>query len=166
MPWGPWPDDITTNELVTSTWLTKVSQSLAFMEEVAYTAFTSPASITATTEGTAQQVVSSGAVTYENVPHLIEFYCPRVQPVASGVTLRLVLEDVTTVIGHIGRFEINAAGVNAFPVKCEHRLTPTAASHTYNVRGYTGSGTGSFDAGNGGAGLLLPGFIRVSRIAT
>ena len=36
MPYGSWPDDIVTDELITAEWLTKVSQSLAYLIPLAY----------------------------------------------------------------------------------------------------------------------------------
>jgi len=166
MPWTTATTRATNYNVTAAVWNAEHVDNMNFLKEVNYTEYTATVSVTATTEGTANQIVSSGAITYEAVPHMIEFFSPRVTPVASGVVLRFVLEDSTTVIGHIGRVELNATGTSAVPVFLARRLTPTAASHTYNVRAYTASGTASVEAGAGGAGILLPGFIRIFRVPT
>jgi hypothetical protein len=162
----PWTGTTTrsTGFLVTAAvWNSELVDNMTFLEEVNYTEFTSNVSITATTEGTANQVVTSGAISYENVPHLIEFWCPAVT--AGVAALRLGVFDGTT---QVGLFTNSAANETSRAYKGEHRLIPTAASHTYNVRGYNASAaTGTVAAGAGGTGVtLLPGFIRVTRIPT
>lgn len=165
MPWNN-ITDYSTGELVTAAVWEDVVENMAFIEEVGYQEFTSSKNVTATAEGSADLIVTLPAIDYEAVPHELFFFSPRVTPVASGVVLRFVLEDSTTVIGHLGRVEINASGTSAVPVHLPYRFTPTAASHTYNIRAYTASGTAAVEAGAGGSGTLLPGFIRVKRVPT
>jgi hypothetical protein len=57
----------------------------------------------------------------------------------------------------------SAVGVGT-GVTLQRRLTPTAAAHTYSVRGTVASGTGIAVGGAGGAGNYAPGFIRISRV--
>jgi hypothetical protein len=156
-------DDVSTGELVTASQINALGNSLRFLKRIAYVEFTSNVSVTATSEGTANQIVSAGAITYENVPHLIEFFAPVVQPVG-GVLLRFMLEDSTTVLGQIARKQLAASEESE--VYGVRRLTPSAASHTYNVRAWTTSGTATVVAGSGGSGTALPGFIRITRVPT
>ena len=143
-------------------WNSEHVDNMNFLKEVNYTAFTSPVSITAPTQATAQQIVTSGAIRYDAVPTLIEFFSPAANAAADGTNLILTLFDGSTAVG---RLEQNAS-VRSRAVKLEHRLTPTAASHPYNVKGHTGSGTGTVSAGAGGSDTLLPGFIRITRVPT
>ena len=169
MAWPGWPDDIAADELVTAAWLTNVSQSLAFIEEVGYAEVTADTSVTATTEATANSVVSLGAITYEAVPHFVEFQCSEARPDngAAGRTITFVLEDSTTVVvGVWGRIATPAAAVNNMPVRLGYRFTPTAASHTYNVRAWVSAGTGLISAGSGGAADDGPAWIRICRVPT
>lgn len=165
MPWSI-PSTRSTGYLVTATNWNEIANDLAFMAEVAYVEFTSDVSITATTVGTANQVVSAGAVTYEAVPHLIEFHAPRYTAPAQQTWH--ILRDGTTVLGTLG----NTQASDAEPgITFMRRLTPTAASHTYNVASYLGGvGTGTYKAGTGGTAgdgtTYLPGWIRVTRIPT
>lgn len=165
MPWSI-PSTRSSGYTVTATNWNEIANDLAFMAEVAYVEFTSDVSITATTVGTANQIVSAGAITYEAVPHLIEFFSPRwTAPAQVG---NLILRDGTTVLGTLSQF---VASQNHPDPYVARRLTPTAASHTYNVAAWLGgAGTGTMRAGTGGATgdatTFMPGFIRVTRIPT
>lgn len=130
--------------------------------------FTSDVTVTATTEGTANSVVSAGAITYENVPHLITFCAPGARPDngAAGRILHIILYDSTTAIGELCGLTTPAAANMNVCVTAQHKLTPTAASHTYNVKAWTSAGTALIQAGAGGSGTKLPGFIRIERIPT
>jgi hypothetical protein len=45
------------------------------------------------------------------------------------------------------------------------RLTPTAASHTYSIRGYTNTGSSvTVDGGAGTSGVIMPQFIRQTKV--
>jgi len=155
----------TTYDVLASDWNALIDNS-NFLAEVNYTEFTTDVSVTATTVGTANQIVSAGAITYQNAPHLIEFYCP--QATQAAVQNFLLLRDGTTVLGTISRF---AASASAAPVYVQRRLTPSAGSHTYNIASWNAAaGTWTYQAGTGGTAgdstTDLPGFIRVTRIPT
>jgi hypothetical protein len=163
----PWSDPTTRSSgyTVTATNWNELVNNFLFLAEVGRTAFTANVTISATTVGTANQIVSLGALTYEAVPTLIEFYCPR-YAAAAGVT-NLIIRDGTTVIGTLTQYpaSTNQGGLfHSFPV------TPTAASHTYNVAAWVASGSGTMQAGTGGAAgdasTLINGFIRATRIPT
>lgn len=136
------------------------------LREVAYAEYTTAVACTATTVGTANQIVALGAATYEAVPHMLEFYCPRMGPSGSGAS-HLILRDGTTVIGTL--LDYTSASTPG-PAYAARRLTPSAASHNYNVAGWVAAGTCTANAGTGGAtggaGDLLPGFIRAVPLPT
>jgi len=126
--------------------------------EMAYVEFTADVTTTATTEGAAATVVSSGAVTLAAVPTVIEFFCVRADSTTAGpYPIFFVTEDGTS-LGTIAEVGVNAAA----SVLAARRKTPTAASHTYIVKMYTGSaGTVGARAGVGGPAVRLPGYIRI-----
>ena len=165
MPWNI-PATRSTGYLVTAANWNEVANDLAFLAEVAYTEFTADVSITATTAATANQIVSAGAVTYEAVPHMIEFWVARYASPAAQTWF--LLRDGTTILGTLAN--VQASDVEpGFALM--RRLTPTAASHTYNVAAYNQSaGTGTLKAGTGGTAgdgtTYLPGYIRITRIPT
>lgn len=165
MPWSN-PATRSSGYSVTATNWNELANDLSFLAEVAYVEFTADVSVTATTVGTANQIVSAGAITYEAVPHIITFYCARVTNAA--VVNHLILRDGTTVLGTL---QSNAASSNVGGIFVPRRLTPTAASHTYNVASWNAAaGTWTYQAGTGGAAgdttTFFPGFIRIHRVPT
>jgi hypothetical protein len=147
-------------------WNAEHVDNMNFLKEVNYTEFTADVSVTATTVGTANQIVSSGAITYEAVPHLIECYIVSYSSPAQATFF--ILRDGTTVIGTIGWV---GASSGRWPVPLRRRLTPSAASHTYNIAAWlAGAATGTVEAGTGGTAgndtAVLPGYIRIRKIPT
>ena len=117
--------------------------------------------------------MSLGALSYTAVPILLEFFSPsaRAGQAAAGNFLVLVLCDGSTVLGQLGVLYTAAAQPSNHPVFAVRRLTPSAGSHTYNVKAYVNAGSGVVRAGAGGAGGTgssaatdLPGFIRAVRL--
>ena len=165
MPWLI-PSTRATNYKVLAADWNAIANDLAFIAEVGYAEFTSPVTVTATTVGTAVQLVTMPAVTYEAAPILIEYYLPRVTP---GVAqLNLDLRDGTTVLGQLGSAPANGSPGPIYGVR---RLTPTAASHTYNLTAWNNAAaTATISVGTGGTAgdqtAILPGFIRVTHVPT
>lgn len=143
----PWVDPSTraTDELVTAANWNELVNNFLYLQEVNYTGFTADVSVTATTVGTANQIVTSGSITYEAVPHWIEFSVPYYVPPAQ--TTFVILRDGSTVVGTLLRVVASQDG----PLQRRVRLTPTAAAHTYNIAAWlSGAGTGTMHAGSGG----------------
>lgn len=132
--------------------------------ELAYVEFTSTVTITASTEGSAQSVVSAGALSFDgSTIARIEFFSPSGVIQGANENLFLELFDGSTALGWIVVLSGTGSAAMNFAVYGVRQLTPSNGSHTYNVKGYTTNG-GSQDvkAGTGGAATYLPGFIRVS----
>lgn len=134
--------------------------------ELAYVEFTSPVSITSTTEAGANSVVSAGSVAFDGSTRVrIEFFSPDVLAgsTAGSYTI-LTLWDGST---DLGRIAVVGHSLLVFApevaVKAERYLTPTAASHTYTIKAWRVASDGTVSAGAGGTGVLLPGFIRIAR---
>jgi hypothetical protein len=112
--------------------------------------------VTATSSATAQTVIAGTAHSYDGAtPVVIEIYLAQMQA-PSGSSLIVELFDGSTRIGRC--FESNnvATGGMAF-----YRFTPSNASHTYNIKAYVGSGTGTIYCASGSGVNALPGFVRV-----
>src|SRR4051812_44608637 len=101
MPWTTLSTHAT-GYLYTATDLNNAWNNLNFLAQVSYTEFTADVNITATTVGTANQIVSAGSITYEAVPHYIEFFSPRYTAAAGACNL--ILRDGTTVLGTLSQF--------------------------------------------------------------
>jgi hypothetical protein len=123
--------------------------------EMAYVEFTANYS---NNTGAATDVVSAGSITYGGFPVVVEFGAPRIDCDAGG-----------TVAGPAFYVDVDGTSIGvlvatgAKTTKAERRFTPSAAAHTIKIRGIgTGGGLAAIaTAGAGGAGVYLPGYIRV-----
>lgn len=134
--------------------------------ELGYTQFTSNASITATTEGTAQTIVAADAIVFDGSTIVwVEFFAPTWAHSSTTGDLNLALFDNSTSVGTIWRTaNPSAASLGQQSIVGKRRLTPSAASHTYSIRGYVDTGTGTVVGGTGGAALDVPGFILITKV--
>jgi hypothetical protein len=141
--------------------------------EMAYVEFTTTKTATSSTEASAVTVVSAGAVSFDGATKVrIEFFAPQVNisDNSNGALLTLFDGTTATVIGQLYKFAGDS--VAAQPrgaVYAVRELTPSNASHTYFV-GILDAGAitathAAVLAGAGGAGTLLPGFIRIAKAA-
>jgi hypothetical protein len=152
------------NESVTfvynGTYWIEVARALKVV--IDYVPIVSSVNFTATSEATANTVVTSSAITYDgSTPINILFATPRVDLPSTAVAF-LALYDGASSIGIA--CTLSAASGNAFATTFNRRLAPSAGSHTYSARAYvTVSGTGTVFAGTGGAASQIPAFIQISR---
>jgi hypothetical protein len=126
--------------------------------EFDYAQLTTGVNITATTEATANTVVTGGAVTYDgSTVVIIEAFVPSA---TKGTTYtQWWLYDGSSSIGAWGVLQVTGGG----SVYLRRRLTPSNASHTYSLRGSVDGATGTATGGAGGAGVYVPGFIRITK---
>ena len=136
-------------------------------QEIDYVAYSvGTVTISATTEATANTIVTGSAVTYDgSTPVWIEFWAGRCVPNGGAADFMIFwLYDGSSSIGNMGLLQTPAANSLAAPVHLRVRLTPSAASHTYSIRGSLGStGNGFVYNDVGGAGKMYPCFIRITR---
>lgn len=139
-------------------------------KELDYVQITSPVSITGTTEGTAQTVVTGTSVAYDGSTIIeIEFYAQYAEVEdASGASLIVLLYDGATVLGRLATITNVAAAALRVPLCLKRRLTPSAASHSYVIKAYTtvASANAAIGAGAGGTGAGLPAFLRITRASS
>lgn len=133
--------------------------------EVDYKEQTSDVTFTATTFAGATTLLTGNAVTYDgSTAVLVQVYTPRlVTP--SNTPVFLTLWDGSTDLGIIAKFGTAAGGVTEGPVTATRKITPSAAAHTFSVRGVcNAAGTGTFGGGVGGTGgTFLPSYIRITK---
>jgi hypothetical protein len=135
--------------------------------ELDYVEFTSVVSITATTEATANTVVTGSSVYYDgSTDVIIQFYAYAARPDngAASRSLSIWLYEDGSSIGNMAFLRTPATGFMNVAVKLERRHTPASGSHTYSVRASVSAGTGEVAAGAGGSGAPMPGFIRITRV--
>lgn len=136
--------------------------------EYDYVEFTGGAAPTATSEATANTVVTANAKAFDgSTVVVVEFFAPsaRADAGAAGRSMTFVLYDDTgggaASIGMIGFTRTPAASTANHPVLLRRRLTPSNATHTFSIRAHVSAGTGDITSGTGGSGAFMPGYIRI-----
>ncbi len=128
---------------------------------------TSATNITATTEATANTIVTGSGVAYDgSTSIMIEFFTEgAITPAVTGAYMFVCLYDGSSSIGLWGYFQ-NVGTTSSFGVSAllRRKLTPSNATHTYSVRGFVSGGTGSIAAGAGGAATNMPVYIRITKV--
>ncbi len=133
-------------------------------KELAFAERTTDQSVAATSEATANTVLTAPAVTLTvATPVLIEFFAPAASPGGTGLVILWLYEGAGS-IGAMGTFAGGTAG-NVFQVPhIARRLAAGAGSHTWSIRAsVSAGGPGIISAGPGGAGQNVPAFIRVTK---
>jgi hypothetical protein len=121
-----------------------------------YVERTTDLSVTATSEPTAQTFIDGNPVTYDGSTEVkIEAWCQFASPPA-GQWVILTLWDGATDLGRIGQTGVTGGAT----VKGERILTPSAGAHTYHVKAWVTSGTGTLYAA--AASGALPSFLRIT----
>lgn len=129
-------------------------------QELDYAQITAnPAGVTATTEGTSQTVISGNAVYYDGSRVKLSFFVPKLSSSAS-LTVTFVVYRDSTVVG-----QVFGGTVNTTLQGGEFELfdTPATGAHTYAVKAFVSTGTLTVNAGAGGSGNLVPGWLRLTK---
>lgn len=136
--------------------------ALEAVGELGYTQFTSPVSVTATTEGTANTLVTAGAIAFDgSTAAMIHFYIPEWAHSVTRDTMTVYLYQDGSSIGIIWQGRSTTANDPMAGIDAWRRLTPSSGSRTYSIRAAVQSGTVTVNVGSGGSGNFLPGFIRI-----
>jgi hypothetical protein len=138
----------------------------AHVIELDYAQRTSNLSVTATTEGGADTIVTGNSVSYDgSTVVLIEFFAINVRAnQTAAASIDFVLFEDGSSIGIIGRVTETSVQNTGRPIHLSRRMTPASGSHTYSMRAYVSTGTGFVVAGAGGSGQFMPGFIRITKV--
>lgn len=144
---------------------TQVITASGGLVELGYSQITS--SVTVGTSVT--NVTSTLTVVCDGGPILVEFFAPSARCFAGGDNLTFSLfEDGVQKASPWGE-SVSSNDLQATPVQLQYRLTPSAGSHTYQVKAISSlSSSQQVRAGSGGTGspAYSPAFLRVSKIVT
>lgn len=135
--------------------------------ELAYIEMVSNATVSATTEATANQLITDVGRAYDGTPILIEFFCPVVQVTAntSGNFCIVALYDGSNSIGLMGDAGTTANVYLEDEFRLSRRMIPTTGVHTYSIRSYRTNANCTAAAGDGsGAGHYMPAYLRITRV--
>lgn len=153
---------LTATGSTTATWQTPSGGGSG--NELDYVAKTSSTSITATTQGTADTIVTGSSVAYDgSTVVMIEFNAPWARPdtASSNRNIKFVVYEDSSALAEIAYIATPQTGTLQVPIFNRIRHTPSNASHTYSVRAYVNAGTGSVSAGTGSSGAAAPAYIRI-----
>lgn len=135
-------------------------------EVVAYIEFTATATTVATTEGTAEEIVSLGSLAFDgSTVYELEFFAPTWAINATTTDMFILLHDGSAAIGWIWVGRTPAVNVAQGTVFAKRKFTPAAGTRTYSIRHYmSATSTGSVFAGVGGAGAYMPGYVQLRKV--
>lgn len=125
-----------------------------------YVEITSPVTVNGTSEGAATTVITGTSQAYTTDPIWVEFYCPDLQDSGAGFCI-VHLWDGGTVLGRLGIFA-GATGERWPGGTMKVKLTPTAATHQYIIKGQVDASSSTIGAGNKGSAAYMPAFLAVT----
>lgn len=135
--------------------------------EVAFNSFISDVTLVATTEGGATTIVTAPAFTADGTSaYMIDFFSPNVKHIGGNRGTFVLYEDGSSIGLLGGDMGLLGAVTDDFraPARLSLRRIPASGSRTYSVRGFSTNANQSIvQAGAGGSGARVPGFIRITK---
>lgn len=130
---------------------------------ISYTEVTADTAISATTDGTANAIVTAPAYTADGTtPIRLEFYAPKATLASTNTTVTFVLYQASTVVCNLGSYASGGFGaVNSPPLYLVRRWTPSSGSKTFGVRAYVNANSATVNAGPGTPGNWIACFLRI-----
>ena len=163
MSWAT-PPVFVVGQVLTAAQQNILSDDLTYLHanELAYAEFAASVNCQTGTVGSPITIVTAPAFTADGTSsYIVEFYCGYYS-LATGVTFEIDLWEGSS----LGLLTAISFAGNSPGGVLRRKLTPSAASHTYSIRGcvIAGAGVASAVAGAGGSGgTSLPGYIRVTK---
>lgn len=134
--------------------------------EYIYLEFNANVVISATTEATANTIITAPGLALDGSTTVwVEFSAPYIDVAANaaGNYVRLVLFDNGVSLGILDLLSGAGAAVFDGPVTVRRRVTPGAGSHAFSIRAFRLNANSTVVGGVGGAGVDMPGYIRVTQ---
>lgn len=139
------------------------------MQELAFAEKRSNTDVTATSEAAADTVVTAPAISTDGSTVVtIEFGTTAFGQTSTTPVNRLVLFEDGVAIGTLWAARSPGTSTGRPGFTCFRRMTPTAGTHVYSVRGWVSSASTWTIAGGvnwPGAGVDKPAYIRIVRLA-
>jgi hypothetical protein len=140
--------------------------------QLSYVEHTSSVNLTATTEAGANTIVTAAACVLDGSTVVeVEYFCAAFASPGGGANRFAIANLFDAVdggaaasLGFMADVFSSASSQVVVPCLVRRRLTPASGSHVFSIRGHVTAGTGVANAGAGGAGNFMPGYIRVTRL--
>ncbi len=146
-----------------ATWAT-LGTTVAAGALLDYVQITSAATITNTTEATADIVITSSATVFDGTACWFEFYSPQLICPTNVFLLVLLFDNTASTSASIGRFvNVTNGGSISEGGTFRRKITPSAGTRTYSVRAIVASGSGTVGAGAGGAAAYMPAYLAITK---
>lgn len=132
-----------------------------------HVAITNNVVISNTTAAASQDLVNTGAQSYDGTPVVVEFSCAAVAlPAVAGSQVAVNLFDGSTDLGYFGAVANPANGGLIVPMFLRRIITPTVGIHTYHATAWVAGGPCTFYANTGAASAqhspMLLSFTKVT----
>jgi len=132
--------------------------------EIGYDQITSNFTISSTS-APGDTLISGSSYTFDGHPVMAQFYCfDIIPPSVAGNGVNISLYEGTTAIALFSQ----AYGASSTPMRIPgngwYRFTPTAGSHTYSVKVYSTSLTGTPQILAGTGAATAPAFLRFTKV--
>lgn len=134
--------------------------------EIGYDQITANVTITGLTDATSTTVIAGSAHTFDGNPVIAEFYTPNVSmPTVNNQAFIVCLFEGATQLARIADVR-NQGTAGGLPILARYRFTPAAGSHTYSIKAFVSSTTGTpiVAAGPGGVGTDSPAYLRFTKV--
>jgi hypothetical protein len=133
--------------------------------QLAYAEFTADVTISATTEATANTIVTAGAISVDgSTPIIVEFGVEACVIAVVGQLDIWLYEDGSSTGEKMAKVVNPAAASFADPVTARRKRTPASGSRTYSIRGSRVTANWTVEGGPAASGKM-PGYIRVTKAA-
>jgi hypothetical protein len=130
--------------------------------ELGYDQITATVNISGTASGSATTIISAAAHTFDGAPVLAEFCGSQVGTCSvAAQTLAIGLWEGASLLAVLAAIINPTANNMSVPVSGKSRFTPTAGSHTYIVKAWSTSLTGT---PNVGASATQPAYLRFTKV--
>jgi len=134
---------------------------------IGYDQITTTVNITGTAEATPTTVIPGSTYIFDGAPVWAEFFSPSVNPpsVASQALIICLFEGATEIC-RWGDIRSASASFNANPITLRYRFTPSPGNHTYSIKAFASSvtGTPAVQAGAGGAATDMPAYLSFTKV--
>jgi hypothetical protein len=133
--------------------------------EIGYDQITSFVAVTSTTEASPTTVITCSAYTFDGAPVICQMFSPFFQNPSTGI-ITITLWEGASQITRLGIVSTGSAVQFDIGTTYTYRFTPSAGSHTYLVRGFVAStsGTPGVGAGTGAGADYPPAFARFTKV--